>query len=379
MNLRENEAKEIFKAEGIAVPRGGIARNIDEANELFNKLGQDVVLKPIGIKKRGKTGLVSFANKEEQVREFANKVLGKTFNGTVINEIIIEEKIGMFKEIYVAIAIDFEVGKPVLIISPSGGMEIEEIAIQNRNSVKKLHIGLIEGIDEKEVKRTIMEAGLGELEEGIIKITKTLWKIFSEMDAELIEINPLALAKNGELVALDAVLTVNDDSLFKHEKFNNIKKQEAVTVYEKEMNEAGWHYVDLEGNVGIVCSGAGLCMATIDLLNENRCKPADFLDVAQIDGEGIYKAFNILKKKPGISVMFVNLFAGLNRCDSMAEGIVKFANENKGSIPVVVRMVGNQEEKGAEILKNAGIRNIRSLEEAVAEVSKVITNGNTVR
>ena len=119
MNLRENEAKEIFKAEGIAVPMGGIARNIDEANELFNKLGQDVVLKPIGIKKRGKAGLVSFAKQEGQVREFANKVLGKTFDGTVINEIVIEEKIEMFKEIYVAIAIDFEVGKPVLIISPS--------------------------------------------------------------------------------------------------------------------------------------------------------------------------------------------------------------------------------------------------------------------
>jgi len=235
--------------------------------------------------------------------------------------------------------------------------------------VKKIWIDITSGIDYGSVKSALQELSV-ENRDGFIKIVESVYSIFRNCDAEIVEINPLAVSVSGDFIAVDGVININDDAMFRHPEFEN-RKKEFRTDMERQMGEMGWSYIDLDGNIGVICSGAGLSMATLDLVSLYGGKTANFLDMAQVDGNGIYRAFEILTQKENLKAILINLFAGLNRCDSMAEGAKEFVTRNKISVPVIARMVGNKEEEGERILREAGIQNFSDLEKAVEAVVRV--------
>ncbi len=356
MRLLETEAKEILSKAGVAVPKGKAVKTAEEAEALAKELGP-VVLKVLGKKQRGKTGLIKFAETHEQALSAIAELLPKAEEG-----LIVEQKLNIEKELYIAFTIDFSQGKPVLILGKTGGIDIESA---DPETVKKIPINILQGLTEEQAKEGVEFLGYPDL----TKLLQTLYKQFRKTDAELLEINPLAITNYGA-VAADALIEINDDSLGRHPEFEKrgLSAKDNIT---EQMFAAGWSYHDLGGTVGLICSGAGLSMATLDLIQLFGGKPANFLDMAQVDGDGIYKGLKILSEKAGIRSILISLFAGLNRCDSMAEGIARFVKDNGQKVPIVVRMVGNREEEGFSVLRSVGLEPHRELETAVKAAVEV--------
>lgn len=364
MKLLENEAKEIFAKYGIETPKRFVIEDKAGLAVAYDSMPAETVLKPMGIKGRGKAGLIEFPNGLKDAEEKLDSLSAKVKHDKEASGFILEEKVDIAKEFYVGVTVDYASGRPVLIMSPEGGISIEDTAKSSPERMRSLHIDITAGLDEPAVRTAIKELGIAESDK-FYSVVESVYGAFREYDADTLEINPLALTKDGRLIALDAVLNINDDSLFKHPELEAAyAKRRYKTDFEREMGAQGWSYVDLDGDIGMISSGAGLSMATLDLIKMGGGKPANFLDMAQVNGDGIAKGLEIISKKPGINAIFVNLIAGLNRCDVMAEGVKKFsATGNK--IPLVVRMVGNMSEEGTKVLASAGIKNIDSLEDAV--------------
>ena len=367
MRMLESEAKEAFRKWGIETPRSVAFSTVAELDSAYKELGGEVVIKPMGIKGRGKAGLIKFANTAEEARKrFEELEVATSVSKNQIGYIVEEKAKGISKEFYIAISVDYKNATPTLVLSNKGGVDVEEIARSSPASIKRLAVDITAGLNEADVSKLIRELNMPE---GIMATARNVYDVFREYDAETVEINPLALTDSGKLLALDAVLVINDDSIFKHpELIEEYKSRKYKTPLEREMGELGWSYVELDGNIGIISSGAGLSMATMDLIKAFGGNPANFLDMAQVDGEGIYKGLKLVAAKPGVKVIFINLIAGLNRCDMMAEGVKHFVAENGVSVPVIARMVGNRSEDGAEILKQAGLKNIEKLEDSVQAV-----------
>lgn len=365
MRLLENEAKEIFGQHGISIPRGVVARTVDDAVAFYASLGSEAVVKPLGIKGRGKAGLIAFVKNANELANAAQKFFGMDVNGEKITQILVEEKVDIAKEFYIAVTIDYAASTPVVVLSSQGGVDIEDVAKKSPRKVKKMPVDITVGINAAVLEKMASET-FGEKADELVAIIDNLYSIFRKYDAETAEINPLVVTKRGELIAVDAVLNVNDDSLSRHPGLAKLDKERKYrSEFERQMGELGWSYIDMDGNIGIISSGAGLSMATLDLIQQHGGKPANFLDMAQVDGEGIYKAFDILTRKPNVKAILINLFAGLNRCDDMASGVKRFLSERKVSVPIVVRMVGNREDEGVQILKEVGLENVPELEKAV--------------
>lgn len=364
MKLREYQAKQIFAKYGITIPNGIICHTAEEVKFATQKLASSVVLKPqMGVKGRGKMNAIGFADTPKEAYNEAKRLLSMTLKGEKIQTLLIENKIDVSDELYCAVTIDFENKQPVLIASSEGGVEIETVAKSNPNSIYRIHINILEGWQSANKDQLIQRMG-----KDVLNQLSILYQIFRDYDAEIVEINPLVRDRNGKLFAADAVLNVNDDSLFRHDDL--IDMQADIPVEDPlsaKANSKNWTYIDLGGNIGILSSGAGLTMVILDLITYAGGKAANFLDTAQIDDQGIYEAFELLEQARPFSVLFLNIFAGLNRCDLLAKGITNYLKTHSLSTPLVVRMIGNHEKEGHEILKNVGITPFTSLEKAVNE------------
>ena len=293
-----------------------------------------------------------------------------TIKDEPIKTILVEAKVDIKQELYLAVTIDYSKRKPVLIISKRGGVDIEELAEKDPQQLLKLPINILEGITEKYLTQIKKFTG-----EKIAHFASILYSIFRKYDAELVEINPIVITTENETIAVDAVLNINDDSLFRHSEITNLRKEFSdIDPIAEEARTNSWTYIDLPGDIAILSSGAGLTMTILDLIHFAGSSPANFIDTAQIDEDGIYKAFQLLTKAKSAKTMLINIFAGLNRCDSLAKGIQKYLNDFPVDIPIVIRMVGNKEEEGHEILRGIGIEPFSNLEEAVAKVVE-ISNG----
>lgn len=365
MKLREYQAKRIFSKKGFPIPNGKLARTVEEVKNFAIQCNRPVILKPqMGFKGRGKLGLIVSANSSEQASREAERLFQLTVKDEAIKLILVEEKIEIAQEYYAAVAIDYSRRCPVIMISPRGGVEIEQVAKHEPELLLKVPINILTGPTENDFSR------IAEFMDGnISRIAETLYAIFREYDAEMVEINPLVLTNEGELLALDAVLNINDDSLFRHPEFEAFKTE--IGVPDPIADEAAankWTYIDLPGDIAILSSGAGLTMTILDLIHLAGGSAANFLDTAQIDDEGIYKAFELLRRAKPAKSMLVNIFAGLNQCDRLAMGIRQYLQDNPIDIPIVIRMIGNGEEAGRHILGEIGIRAYTDLEEAVDQV-----------
>jgi len=365
MKLREYQAKKIFAEQGIPIPRGKVTATVEQVRAFAAELDRPVILKPqLGFKGRGKLGIIAFADTPDQAAKEAERLFNLTVKDEKISRLLVEEKVDIGQELYLAVTVDYSHACPVMILSRQGGVEIEELAKQDPGALLKIPINMLAGFTDdmfQQVKKFTSQE--------IADMARLLYHIFRHYDAELAEINPLVMTKNQHLVAVDAVLNINDDSLFRHPELARFRQEIGFDdPIAAQAAANSWTYIDLGGDIAILSSGAGLTMTILDLIHYAGGSAANFLDTAQIDDEGIYQAFQLLMAAKQSRAILVNIFAGLNRCDKLASGIRNYLADHPVDIPIVVRMIGNREAEGHAILKQIGLKPYASLEAAVEQV-----------
>jgi len=368
VKLREYQAKEIFRLYGLSVPDGDVVESASDAHRVAADLGGAVVLKPqLGVKGRGKVGGILFADTPDEAAAAAERLLGLELKGETVRRLLVEARADISEELYAAVAIDPTAKLPLLVSSRCGGVDIEQVARTTPEQVVKRPVSILNGPSDDDL------AAVAEVIGGDgAEVLATLYRVFADHDAETVEVNPLVRTSDGRLIAVDAVLNVDEDAMFRHpelEPYQHAMPEEDPIV--ETARSRSWTYIPLDGDIAILSSGAGLTMAILDLMQRAGGSAANFLDTAQIDEQGIYEAFALLARARPASAILVNIFAGLNRCDHLATGIVRYLQDHPPGVPVVVRMIGNREEQGYRILRDAGIEPVAGIEEAIREVVRV--------
>jgi succinyl-CoA synthetase beta subunit len=365
MKLHEFQAKKIFAEYGITVPRGVVVKTPDEACKAAQDFGGSAVIKAqVHAGGRGKAGGVQLVRSSQEAEETALNLLGKNLvthqtdgEGVPVNLLLVEELADIDKELYVGLTIDRDFGGTVLIGSPYGGMEIEEVAANNPEHIHTEPIEPVIGLMSYQTRRLGTKLGLDQNKaRATSKVMDILYRIFTENDCSLIEINPLIITKQGDIVALDGKIDIEDDSLFRHDEIRRLRDRDQEDKLEAEASDLDIAYVNLDGNVGCLVNGAGLAMATLDVANAAGAAPANFLDVGGgADDEKVAKAVGIILSDPKVNRVLVNVFGGILRCDIAARGIVLAYSRVDSHVPLVVRMLGTNVDEGKEILANSGL------------------------
>ena len=365
MKLHEFQAKQIFAEYGITVPRGVVVKTPDEACKAAQDFGGSAVIKAqVHAGGRGKAGGVQLVRSSQEAEETALNLLGKNLvthqtdgEGVPVNLLLVEELADIDKELYVGLTIDRDFGGTVLIGSPYGGMEIEEVAANNPEHIHTEPIEPVIGLMSYQTRRLGTKLGLDQNKaRATSKVMDILYRIFTENDCSLIEINPLIITQQGDIVALDGKIDIEDDSLFRHDDIRKLRDRDQEDKLEAEASDLDIAYVNLDGNVGCLVNGAGLAMATLDVANAAGAAPANFLDVGGgADDEKVAKAVGIILSDPKVNRVLVNVFGGILRCDIAARGIVLAYSRVDSHVPLVVRMLGTNVDEGKEILANSGL------------------------
>lgn len=374
MNIHEYQSKAILRSYGVNVPEGQPAFSVDEAVQKAAELGTDVVVVKAQIHAggRGKAGGVKITHSQEEVRAAAQELLGKTLvthqtgpEGKQVNRLLIEAGSNIAKEYYLSFVIDRQTGRIVMMGSEEGGMEIEKVAAEMPDKILKEFIDPATGLLPFQASR--MAYGMHFPQETIRKVTKFmmgLYQVFVGKDCSLAEINPLVVTKEGDVIALDAKLNFDDSALFRHPDIEALRDESEEDPKERRAAKAGLNYVNLGGDVACMVNGAGLAMATVDIIKFYGGEPANFLDVGgDSTPEKIAEAFRIMLDGGQAKGIFVNIFGGINKCDLVAQGIVDAAklispDGRSLPVPVVVRLEGTNVERGREILRDTPIENV---------------------
>jgi succinyl-CoA synthetase beta subunit len=371
MNIHEHQAKEIFRKYGVSTPRGYVAFKAENAVKIAQQLGGEkelwVVKAQIHAGGRGKAGGVTIAKSTEEVGLIAKSLLGKKLvthqtgpEGRVVNRIYIEEGVDIEKEFYLSILLDRAKEMPVIIASTEGGMEIEEVAATNPEKIIKIYIDPMIGFQAFHARKLAFALNLPKEEVNrFVNFVQALYKVYEDYDAELVEINPLVRTADKRFIALDAKMSFDNNALFRQPEAQAMRDLLEEEPTEIEASNYNLSYVKLDGNVGCMVNGAGLAMATMDIIKHEGGNPANFLDVGGgATAETVAKGFEIILRDPNVKSIFVNIFGGIVRCERVANGIVEAAKVTEVRVPVIVRLDGTNAEEAAEILKNCGIKNI---------------------
>lgn len=355
MKLYEHEAKEIFSQHGIPTPEGRVISSSDQIEGSTYPL---VLKAQVLVGGRGKAGGVRIAQNEKEAREAAEKILSMEINDIPVRKLLVYPAVNIQKEYYIGFVVDRNLRKIVAIASSEGGVDIEEVAEKSPEKIAKLEIDPFMGLKSYQAVELGKKIGLeGKILLEFAQIASRLYKICEQYDAELIEINPLALS-GEKFSAVDAKLNIDDNALFRQ---RIQPKEEEYTELERMAKKAGLSYVSLDGDIAIIGCGAGLVMASLDLIQKRGGRPANFCDVGGgASAENMKQALNIVTRQEGLKSIFINIFGGITRCDQIAEGIVEFAPK----IPISVRMMGTNEELGKKILEENGYHAFDSMAEA---------------
>jgi len=362
MKLHEHQAKEILKNYNLPVPEGKVAFSLQEAKQVAEELGEFplVVKAQVHCGGRGKAGGVKLVKSMEELETAVGGMLGKvlkTFqcpDGKPVNRVWIEKATPIEKEYYLSITLDRAVSKPVLMASAEGGMEIEEVAKEKPEAIHMLHIDPDLGLMPSQARNLAFKLGLPV--NDFVKIALGLYKAYEELDASLVEINPLVLTKDGKLVLLDAKVEIDDNALFRHKDLEEMEDLTQLDPLEVEAKTYSLNYIKLDGNIGCMVNGAGLAMTTMDIIKLAGGEPANFLDVGGgANVEQIANAFRILMADKNVKTVFINIFGGILRCDRLANGLIEAAKMVEIKVPVVVRMEGTNVEEGKRILSESGL------------------------
>ena len=366
MKIHEYQAKEIFKSYGIPVPNSRVVSTPDEAMQAAKEIGFPVAVKAqIHAGGRGKAGGIKISSNPEEVLNYANELLGKQLithqtgpQGQKVNKLLIEESLNVKKELYLGIIIDRSQAMPVIMFSEAGGMEIEEIASRYPEKIIKVAVDPAIGFCPFHARKLLFGSEIdGTLLKDAQRIIKGLFSLFREKDASLVEINPLVVTKDNKILALDAKINFDDDGLFRHPEIKELYDPDQLDPLEVEASKYRINYIKLDGNVGCMVNGAGLAMATMDLIKLAGQEPANFLDVGGgASAEQVENAFRILISDKKVKIVLINIFGGILRCDRVATGIVEAARKIKIELPMVVRLEGTNVDEGRKILQNSGLR-----------------------
>ncbi len=366
MKVHEYQAKAILAKFGVPVPRGEVAFSKEEALAAAQRLGTPVVVVKAQTHAggRGKGGGVKLARSTEQVAEIAGQMLGMKLvtaqtgaEGRIVRRLLIEEGLEIKRELYLSILVDRVAAAPVFMASAAGGMEIEEVAREHPEAILRESIHPAVGLEPYQVRKLAFGLGLApQLANAAVPFFQSLYRAFLETDASLVEINPCVVTGDGRLVALDAKVNFDDNALARHPELRELRDLDEETPLEVEASKFKLNYIKLDGNVGCMVNGAGLAMATMDIIKLAGGNPANFLDVGGgASEEQVKNAFEILVKDPNVRAVFINIFGGILRCDVLATGVVKAARELRFKVPVVVRLEGTNVEQGKEILRKSGL------------------------
>jgi len=366
MKIHEYQAKEILKQYGVPVPKGGVAETPSEARRIAEEIGE----KPIAVKAqihaggRGKGGGIQVVNSPEGTEKAAQKILGMTLithqtgpAGRTVRKVLIEEGVDVKEELYLGVVIDRSRACPVLMASREGGVEIEKVAAESPEKIVKEWIDPSTGFRPFQANKISYGLGLEPGQVGKIRnILFGLYKAFYEKDCLLAEINPLVLTQGGDFVALDAKMNFDDNGLFRHKEIASQRDLNEEAPLEVEASKYNLNYIKLDGNVGCMVNGAGLAMATMDIIKVVGAEPANFLDVGGgATVEMVKNGFKILMSDPEVKVVFINIFGGILRCDTLAKGVTEAVREVKVNVPIVVRLEGTNVEEGRKILNESGL------------------------
>jgi succinyl-CoA synthetase beta subunit len=368
LKVHEYQAKEIFAAHGLPVPPGKVATTVDEAEAIAKEIGGPVMVKAqVHVGGRGKAGGVKYAEDAAAAREHAAKILGMDIKGLTVEKVLVTSAVDIDEEYYVGLLMDRASKRPMFIVSAAGGVDIEEVAAKTPEKIHKLVVDPRFGAQAYQA-RALAFAATGDpaVVKGMTRALLTLYRIFEETDASLVEINPFVKTKDGGVWAVDAKLNVDDNALFRQPEIVEMRDLSAEDESEMEAKEAGLSFVKLEGNVGCLVNGAGLAMATMDLVKHFGGQPANFLDIGgSSNPEKVVTAMKIILRDKAVKSILFNIFGGITRCDDVAAGLLKATEMLDVPVPIVVRLTGTNEEKAREMLKDSKLHAAVTMDEAV--------------
>ncbi|MEO0074021.1 MAG: ADP-forming succinate--CoA ligase subunit beta [candidate division WOR-3 bacterium] len=368
MKIHEYQAKEIFAAFGIPVPRERVAASPAEAVAFAREVGLPVVIKAqVLVGGRGKAGGVKRAQTLEEVEKVAGEILKMSIKGLPVRRVLVSECVDIRSETYVGITIDRSLRWPVLMASAAGGVEIEEVARTSPEKIHRVAIDPLVGLLPFQARNAGFELFREPAQaRAFADIAQKLYRIFVQRDCSLIEINPLVTLADGSLKALDAKINFDDNALFRHPENEALRDTAAEDQSELQAKEAGLSYVKLSGNVGCIVNGAGLAMATMDMIKNHGGEPANFLDVGGSSSpEKMLTAMRIILSDPNVKAILVNIFGGITRCDDIANGLLQATKEADIRVPLVARLTGTNADKAAELLKGSPVVTAATMAEAV--------------
>ena len=367
MKVHEYQAKRILADGGVPVPRGGLAISPDEARAVAEGLGGRAVVKAqVHAGGRGKAGGIRVVSSPEEAAEAAGAMLGTrlvTFQtgpeGVPVDTVLVEEPLDIDRELYVGMVTDGAARGPVVMVSEAGGMDIEEVADTTPDRIMRIPVDPGLGLQPYQGRRIAYGLGMGPAQvRPVASMMQSLYRIFRDKDCSLVEINPLAVTSDGRVLAADAKIDFDDDALFRHSDLGDLHDPAQDDPLEAQAAEYGISYVKLDGGVGCMVNGAGLAMATMDVIVQTGAGPANFLDVGGgADEEKVARALHIILSDPGVRAVLINIFGGILRCDVVARGMLQAAEENpQMDLPIVVRMLGTNAEEGRGILSESSLK-----------------------
>ena len=381
MKIHEYQGKEILRTYGVPTPEGSVVFSVEEALKIAEKLGLPVVVKAqIHAGGRGKGGGVKLAKTIEEVKIHAAAILGMTLvthqtgaEGKLVKKLLIEKGCQIQRELYLGVVLDRATSRVTLIASSEGGMEIEEVASKHPEKILKLSVDPSVGVDEKAARNIASQLKLeGPLTEKFVTFVKALYEAYVKADCSLMEINPLVVTGEGDLLALDAKINFDDNALFRHPNYEALRDADEEDAAEMEAKKFDLSYISLDGSIGCMVNGAGLAMATMDIIKLHGGQPANFLDVGGgATAEKVTAAFKIILADPKVKGILVNIFGGIMKCDTIATGVVQAARETHIKVPVVVRLQGTNVDLGKKILQDSGL-NLISEDELGKAADKIV-------
>ena len=366
MKLYEYESKEIARRYGIPVPRGRVVENPEDAKRAAGELGAVVIKAQVLVGGRGLAGGVKVAETPEDAYKVAERLFSSTIRGERVEKVLVEEKVCISRELYLSLTVDRASRRPVYLVSEMGGVEIEELAKRHPDKIHRIYVDPSVAYSDYMSREALQALKLPwTLLQDLANIMKAMYSIMTDYEAELVEFNPLALTCDNRLVALDAKIIIDDNSLYRHPDLQKLYGRD-LTEYEKRARELGFNYVELDGDIGVISNGAGLTMATMDSILYYGGRPANFLDIGGgARRESVKEAVKLMLTHPRTRVLLINIFGGITRCDEVALGIIEAVKEVGARKPIVVRMLGTNEEEGRRILREHGIEAYTEMDDAV--------------
>ena len=378
MKLHEYQSKQLFARYGIPIPNGKVTSQPGEARQIAEELGGRAVIKAqVLVGGRGKAGGIRLARTPEEAETLADHILAMKIKGLPVRQVLVDETVGILQEIYLGITNDRTAHCPVMMASASGGVDIEEVARQTPEKILRMHINPLLGLMEYQARDLAVNLDLPKaLWATFGKIVHGLWLVYASGDATLAEINPLVITTDQRLVALDGKIILDDNALFRHPDLEALRDVEEDAAAEIEARAHGLAYIQLEGEIGCMVNGAGLAMATMDIIQLFGGHPANFLDIGGGAGaDKVAAAMRIILGDPNVRVVLINIFGGITRCDEVARGILQAIEKVQPKVPMVVRLVGTNAVEGRQLLADAHMQTAETLAEAAQKAVALVHGG----